>query len=320
MHDLGRPAGLWAQWRGLARAMRRHGPFDIVHGYWIDPAGLLASIAGRRFGIPSIVTCSSGEFVHLPAIDYGQLRTARGRAAGSLACRLATRVHVTTEYMATAARAHGCDPVVVPLGIDITAATVDRAPGPPWRLLQVAGLSAVKDQMTLLRAVARVRQHADVRLDLIGEDTLAGRVQKAAAGLGLLDAVTFHGFVRNADLRRFHEAAHLYVQSSLHEASGIAVLEAAAAGVPVVGTRVGLVHDWAPQAAIAVAPGDHEALADAILGLVQHGDERARLGAAARSRATEYDADWSARAISELYTSLVPTSARGERSSEHTQR
>jgi glycosyltransferase involved in cell wall biosynthesis len=320
VHDLGRPAGLWAQWRALARALRRHGPFDIVHGYWIDPAGLLASIAGRRFGIPSVVTCSSGEFVHLPAIDYGQLRTPKGRAAVSVTCRLATCVHVTTDYMAAAARAQGCDSVMVPLGIDVQAAIVERPPGPPWRLLQVASLSPVKDQMTLLRAVARVRQHADVRLDLVGEDTLGGRVQKEAADLGLNDAVTFHGFVRNADLRGFHDAAHVYVQSSLHEASGIAVLEAAAAGVPIVGTRVGFVHDWAPQSACAVAPGDHESLAAAILRLVQHGDERARLGAAARARATEYDADWSARAISDLYTSLVPTSARGERRSEHTQR
>ncbi len=196
----------------------------------------------------------------------------------SLACRLATCVHVTTDYMAAAARAQGCDPVMVPLGIDVPPAIVDRPPGPPWRLLQVASLSPVKDQTTLLRAVARVRQHADVRLDLVGEDTLGGRVQKEAAGLGLNDAVTFHGFVRNADLRRFHEAAHLYVQSSLHEASGIAVLEAAAAGVPIVGTRVGFVHDWAPQAACAVAPGDHESLADAILRLVQHGDERRQTG------------------------------------------
>ena len=207
-----------------------YGPFDIVHGYWMDPAGLLASIAGRRFGIPSVVTCSSGEFVHLPAIDYGQLRTPKGRAAVSVTCRLATCVHVTTDYMAAAARAQGCDSVMVPLGIDFQAAIVDRPPGPPWRLLQVASLSPVKDQMTLLRAVARVRQHADVRLDLVGEDTLGGRVQKEAAGLGLNDAVTFHGFVRNADLRRFHEASHLYVQSSVHEASGIALLEAAAAG------------------------------------------------------------------------------------------
>ena len=320
VHDLGRPAGLWAQWRALAHTMRRHGPFDIVHGYWIDPAGLLASIAGRRFGIPSIVTCDSGEFVHLPAIGYGQLRTAKGRAAVSLTCRLATCVHVTTDYMKAAARAHGCDSILVPLGIDVAPAIVDRPPGPPWRLLQVASLNRVKDQTTLLRALARVRPHADVRLDLIGEDTLGGRVQQEAAGLGLNDAVTFHGFVRNADLRRFHDAAHLYVQSSLHEAAGISVLEAAAAGVPIVGTHVGLVHDWAPQAACAVAPGDHESLADAILRLVQQGDERARLGAAGRSRATEYDADWSARAISDLYTSLGPTSARGERSSEHTQR
>jgi glycosyltransferase involved in cell wall biosynthesis len=320
VHDLGRPTGVWAQWRALSRAMRQHGPFDLVHGYWIDPAGLLASIAGRRFGMPSIVTCSSGEFVHLPAIDYGQLRSAKGRAAVAMTCRLASCVHVTTDYMAAAARAHGCEPALVPLGVEVPTRVVERASGPPWRLLQVASLSPVKDQFTLLRAVALVRQQADVQLDLIGEDTIGGRVQQLAAELGLASAVAFHGFVRNADLQRFHNAAHLYVQSSLHEASGIAVLEAAAAGVAVVGTRVGLVHDWAPQAARAVAPGDHDALAAAILDLVRRDDERVRLAAAARARAAECDADWSARAVSDLYASLLPTSASGDSSSEQTQR
>jgi len=80
VHDLGRPQGHRAQWKALSAALGAHAPFAVVHGYWADPAGVLAAIAGRRFGIPAIVTCDSGEFVSLPAIDYGLQRTRRGRA------------------------------------------------------------------------------------------------------------------------------------------------------------------------------------------------------------------------------------------------
>src|SRR4051794_9169154 len=70
VHDLGRPSAplaltRWAQARALNRALDASGPFDLIHGFWADPAGQLAARAGRRLNIPSVVTCDSGEFVSL---------------------------------------------------------------------------------------------------------------------------------------------------------------------------------------------------------------------------------------------------------------
>ena len=95
----------------------------------------------------------------------------------------------------------------------------------------------------------------DARLDLVGEDTLNGALQERAVRLGLADRIAFHGFVPSDRLPQFYACAHLYVQSSRHEAAGVAVLEAAASGVPVVGTAVGYVKDWARLRAAAVPPG-----------------------------------------------------------------
>ena len=114
VHDLGRPTGRWAQWQSFREALVRDGPFDVIHGYWADPAGFLATLAGRRLGVPSIVSCDSGEFTALPDIGYGLQRTARGRGFVALTCRLATRVHVTTRYMETLAAAHGVQPCGFP--------------------------------------------------------------------------------------------------------------------------------------------------------------------------------------------------------------
>lgn len=310
IHDLGRPQGAWAQWRALGRAVRRHGPFDVIHGVWAQPAGVLTALLGRRLGLPSVVTCDSGEFAALPRIHYGLQLHPRGRAAARLVCRLATRVHVTTRFMETMAVGHGCTAVRIPLGVDLEriATPSPRPEGPPWNLVQVASLNSVKDQPTLLQAVAIARETLDVRLDLVGEDTLGGRIQDLAGASGLSNAVSFHGFVPHDEVAPFHRKAHLYVQSSLHEACGMAVLEAAAAGVPIVGTRVGLVSDLAPQGAVATPPGDPGALAAAIVRLVQNPEERAAIANIARHFAVSHDADWTARELMALYASLAADS------------
>src|SRR4029434_9737190 len=120
VHDLGRPTAPLgfqrrAQERALARALDEHGPFDLIHGFYADPAGQLAARAGQRLGIASVVTCDSGEFVALPSIEYGSQRTARGRRAVAEACTLATKVHVCTSFMAKLAAAQGVTTEVIPL-------------------------------------------------------------------------------------------------------------------------------------------------------------------------------------------------------------
>ena len=71
VRDLGSPRGVWRQTRALIAAMREDGPFDVIHAYWALPGGLAAGVAGRRLGVPVIVTCDSGEFVARPEIGYG---------------------------------------------------------------------------------------------------------------------------------------------------------------------------------------------------------------------------------------------------------
>ncbi len=313
VHDLGRPRGLWAQWRALEAALATCGRFDVIHGYWIDPAGVLAACAGRRLNIACLVSCDSGEFISLPEMDYGLQRSWRGRAIAGLACRLATGIHVTSQYMESQARGHGHQPIAIPLGIQLQSAVPARRPReqPPWRLLQVASLNRIKDQATLLGALARARQRIDVRLDLVGEDTLGGQLQREAADLGIADAVTFHGFVPNDRLAPFHAAAHLYVQSSAHEAAGVSVLEAAAAGLPIVGTRVGYVSDWTPHAAVAVQPRAPDALADAIVQLLPHPDERRSLAARALRVVNRYDVAQTAAKLTALYHALAEAHSNG---------
>ena len=308
VRDLGRPAGVIRQYAALVPALKHDGPFDVVHGYWALPAGLVAAAAGTRLGIPSVVTCDSGEFTAIPEIGYGLQIRWRQRRAVAAALKLATQVTVCSAYMERLARTHGADPIVIPLGVNtnIFQPPEPALDGPPWRLLTVANLNPVKDHRTLIHAFRLVVDRlVDVRLDLAGEDTMQGAVQDLVAQQALDDRVAFHGAVANPNVVSLYRNAHLFVLSSRHEAAQIVALEAAASCVPIVGTRVGYVADWSPAAARAVPTANPNALADAIVELLNDPAARRRLATSAHEWAVAHDADWSAAEFARLYASLV---------------
>lgn len=314
VHDLGfgaaRRCGTLRQLPSLVAGLRAHGPFDVLHAYLGGAPGALAAVAGRVLRVPSVVTLSNGEFVALPEIGYGLQLSWRGRLLVATSTRLATRLTVTSASMAVAAQARGLRVDNVPLGVESARfREVASPPGPPWRLLHVGSLSPVKDQGTLLEALARVLSTlGDVHLDLVGEDTRGGQVQVKAAALGLTPHVTFHGFKPTDEVLDLMGRAHLLVVSSRHEACGIAILEAAARGLATVGTAVGHVADGSPSRASAVPVGDAAGLAAGIIDLLRDPKRREAIARAAQAWARAHDADWTAARFEEIYAAVA---ARG---------
>lgn len=158
----------------------------------------------------------------------------------------------------------------------------------------------------LLRALAALAEAGqDFTMDIAGEDTLGGEIHDLARRLGLASQVRFHGYLPQQRLRVLVQQAHLIMISSRHEAGPLAVLEAAVQGVPTVGTAVGHIADWAPQAAASVAVGDWKALAQAAARLLGDEDLRLRIAREACRRATREDADYTARAFRSIYRELT---------------
>lgn len=310
IHNLGEcpeKAGVrWiCQWRALLAGLRADGPFDVLHGFWADGSGFLAAVAGKWLRVPVIVTLAGGELVALPEIGYGSQRNWRGRLRVALAIHWARHVTAASKYMVKRARIHGVSAWEIPLGVhpDWFRQDISRPKGPPWRLLHVASLNRVKDQRTLLFAMKHiVTAKPQVHLDVIGEDTLHGEMQRLCEALGLNQHVFFHGFLPNEDVRPFFQTAHLLVMSSLHDAGPLVVLEAAASGLPSVGTfSTGYADDWHPKIARATPTGDPLALAQAILHLLNAPDDRIGMGQAAQQWAQAHDIRWSAREFEKLY-------------------
>jgi glycosyltransferase involved in cell wall biosynthesis len=312
VHDLGsvdaaRGLRRMAQRRRLAAAIQANGPFHVLHAYQGMPAIVSAPVA-RRLGLPFVVTLDSGELSRLEDISYGMQRRWFDRRSIAAAVHGAARVTVATTFMARLVRQQiGDVPLAtVALGIDAAAFPVAAQDAAlPWRLLRVASINAVKDYPTLLRAVAVViGRPVAVHLDIVGEDIMSGTVQALAHTLGIDSHVTFHGVLPTDRLAPLYARAHLHVVSSRHEAAGVTILEAAAAGLATVGTAVGYVADWHPERALAVAVQSPKALADAMCELLDDPERRARLAAAAREWTLAHDADWTAGQFERIYAEV----------------
>jgi glycosyltransferase involved in cell wall biosynthesis len=311
----GRRARLLARLGGqLARELRAAPRFDLLHAFWASEPGLLAAIAGAALRIPVVSTIGGGEMVWLPEIGYGAARSVIGRALVRFALARADAITIGSAFASSFLdRTNRLRARVIPLGVASSpfVAAPARPPGPPWRLLHIGSLNRVKDHPTLLAAFAEIAAAAgDVSLDCVGEDTLGGEIQALARRLGVAERVRFHGFVPHDELAPFLHRAHLNLVTSRYESQSVSVLEAAAAGLPTVGTAVGLLTTMAPAAASTVAPGDVRGLAAAATALLFDEPRRERLGAAAQSFARGHDVIATVGAFEDIYRDVL---ARGRR-------
>jgi glycosyltransferase involved in cell wall biosynthesis len=273
---------LW--WDALQTLRRLHDerPFDVLHAMWADETGLIAAWAGRWLGIPAVVSIAGGELARLDDIAYGLQRSAFSRWTVGHALRGADAVVVACSYVSALIGAAGYsipDAKIhtIILGVDTRVFQPgDYVNGK--RLVHVGSLVGVKDQVMLLRAMARLE--ADVTLDIIGTGPERARLEQMAAALGILNRVHFAGGVQHADLPDYYRGAALNVLTSRHEGLGMVTLEAAACGVPTISTAVGLLPDH-PAMGMTVPVGDDAALANAIEDLLTNPERRTALGQSA---------------------------------------
>jgi glycosyltransferase involved in cell wall biosynthesis len=313
VHNIGER---WTRVRAIAaiRAEHRRAPFDLVHAIFSGSCSLVAVAAAVLLRLPSLVHVAGGELVALHAIGYGGRRKWRGRVREALVLRRADVVTAASAPIIDSLQALGVRALRVPLGVDLRAwppLAPHRRSATRARLIHVASLNRVKDQTTLLRALAILAEAGlDFCIDIVGVDTLHGAMQRLARQLGLERRVRFLGFKTQRELRPLMESADLLVLSSRHEAGPLVLLEAAVVGVPTVGTAVGHLAEWAPAAACVAPVGDRVGLARAIQRVLGDESLRLQLADAAQRRAVREDADETARTFDALYQSLLAPGSR----------
>ena len=312
VHNAGFTATAWHTLTALL-AEHRRAPFDVVQSLFSGKPGALAWLAAKLLRRPVAVHVTGGELKSLPG--YGGSCSLPGRWREAIVLRGADAVTAPSAPMIDDLRALGIHAGRIPVGVDL-ALWQPRAPrrreaSAPARLIHVGSLNRVKDQPTLLQALSHVADLGhEFHLDVVGDDTMDGAMQRLCVQLGLEHRVHWRGFLRQSQLRELMCQADLCVMSSLHEAGPVAMLEAATLGIPTVGTRVGHVAEFAPEAAVAIPVGDADALGAAIAALLADDERRCELGREAQLRALAEDADHTGRAFDGLYRRLVAQHAR----------
>jgi glycosyltransferase involved in cell wall biosynthesis len=177
--------------------------------------------------------------------------------------------------------------------------------------LTVANLRPEKAYPVLFQA-ARAAAGRDARLVFlcVGQGPLADELAALRSELGLGDTVRLLGY--RTDVPDLMAAADLFVLSSDHEGYPIALMEALAAGLPVVATRVGGVPEAVQdgQEGLLVRPGHPAEIADAVVRLAGDPALRARMSTAATERGTGYDVTVACRALEAAYAELAGPSGR----------
>jgi glycosyltransferase involved in cell wall biosynthesis len=168
----------------------------------------------------------------------------------------------------------------------------DTRVGAVWLAVgRVAPNKALEHTIAAL-AVARQTNDRGASLRIVGKpatDAYERALRRYVADLGLEDAVTFTGYASDAAVAAAYTSADVLVVTSEHEGFGVPVVEAMAAGLPVVAYDQGAVPEVLGDAGVLVSSRDPYALADAIGSLLADPTRRTALAEAGRRRFAELD-------------------------------
>ena len=165
----------------------------------------------------------------------------------------------------------------------------------------------IKNHLMLLRAFYKVLKHiSGAKLLLIGDGLLKENCEKFASELGIGDRVVFLG--RRRDVPELLRTFDIYVLSSIAEATSLTLLEAMAAGLPVIAIDAGgnpeiVMND---RTGILISPGNYREFAKATVSLIQDPEKRKRMGEAGIRRVKAlFSIDRMLKEYEDLYLRLV---------------
>lgn len=213
---------------------------------------------------------------------------------------------------------------IVPLGIPMPRVLTEKETSDTFHVLFVGRLERRKGVLELAQAIPRVLEVIPtVHFDIVGRDTFGTREQQTFAGRAsdsmqekmkkiigetALQHVSFYGYLDNEERDRLYAACDMLVAPSLYESFGLIYVEAMAYGKPVIGCAIGGVPEVVKdgETGLLVPPENTEALAEAIIRILQDDALRAQLGHNGRAHAKEhFSVTRMAERTAELYYEAV---------------
>jgi glycosyltransferase involved in cell wall biosynthesis len=309
-------------WPGFAREVLRGG-FDVVHAHsFRHPHTDISMMVSKLAGNASVLTTHSpfhpggvrGPLARalVPIYDNFLAPTTLGYF-GTVISLTAEEAGLLTRMGVSADRI-----VVIPHGVDRahfsrsdpTLFTSKHGLEGRDIALCLSRINRTKGLDVLLDSFSSIAGRApNLTLAIAGgctspkEEEFLAELQRKASALGMEGRVVFTGRLTEEEKASAYEASTLFVLPSVYEPYGIVLLEAAAHGKPLISTRTG-----GPKSIIAdgvsgllVAPGDSNALADALLEVATHRETASRMGEEARRMAREHTWERVAEATERAY-------------------
>jgi L-malate glycosyltransferase len=264
--------------------VRKEGVPDVIHAHSIMWAGLVANWAKKRFKIPYVVTEHRGRFVqnsnfHIPENYKRIFEDILKRASKLILVSESQKDYFTslTERIS-----------VIPnyVGTHFLQTKVESDLSDPVRLISVCHLTKQKNINTLINTLKKLRDAGhDVVLEIVGDGRERQRLEELVENLGLVESVIFRGEIKNEKLPSYLVEADIFVLPSLFESFGIALVEAMACGLPVVGTKNGGPAYFVdkPYGRI-VDTSKHQELYNAILSIIDQKPDRRQIQQFVRER------------------------------------
>jgi glycosyltransferase involved in cell wall biosynthesis len=296
--------------------IRRERP-DIVHTH-TSKAGILGRLAARMAGVPHIVHTPHGH------VFYGHF----GRVTAHLFLTLEKYFASFTEKTVALTDGERKDYLDLEVGaadniltihsgvdveemiisdLDVAAKKKSLGVDPAAKLIGFAGwLLPIKGPGHLLSAMPAVLQeHPDATLVLVGKGNMEPALRQQADRLGLNEHVRFLGW--REDVREIMPLFDVFVLPSLNEGMGRVLVEAMAAGRPIVASRVGGIPDVVRhgETGLLVMPHDTLSLAESISMLLRDSAQAERMGAMGRLKCREFSLQAMIAKLDALYRKLL---------------
>ncbi len=295
---------------------------DIVHANWSIPSGFTAMLLSHWHNKPFILTEHAGHFDEM---------------VSSLPRRVT--IHWTIKHaqsvltVSQALQQNLINQGIIARSFKVVPNAVDPAifyPDPAYRhessqlvhLLWVGGFKTDyyhrKGGPELMQAIALARPNLTktIRLTIIGDGPSRSECETLAQNLNIADICHFVGSMPHRKVRDWMQHCDALVLASLSESFGVVVIEALACGKPVIATRCGGPEEIVtPETGILVEPGNPQALAEAIVALVDNLEafDTKYIAAYAQAR---YNPDTVARMLTQVYEEFRYNSKREKEPTE----
>ena len=271
-----------------------------LHNHFADASCSVAAIAAEIGGFTfSFTIHGSAEFYEMSRWWLGEkVRRALFVICISSFCR--------SQVMLAAPVANWGKLRIVHCGVDARLFPLKRHEGQGRRLLFVGRLGPEKGGPILLEAVGQL---SEAILDIVGDGPSLASLREQAAAIGITDRVVFHGSMNEDSVRKRLAEADVFIMTSFPEGVPVVLMEALAAGVPAVATRIAgipeLIEDGVTG--LLVPPAEPTATAQAVRRLLEDPDLRNRIATAGREKVErEFNLETECERLANIMTTALP--------------